>query len=185
MKKHFGRLVLFSVWERCCILCFSLLITTRFCSFVNIVWFVEITFEIIPRKLLCCFIQYVASDDVCVRWSHEEEWLRCAGVVSCVDPKEANIVNKNIPSLTPSPPPPPPGITTQIFPVLVILLYKNNFILEYFKFQRNCNYFNCKFYRCERDPVEKQKHCILCSSLYNKREYNLMMADMEAETCSC
>ena len=53
--------------ERDAELCFSLLITTRFCSFVNIVRFVEITFEIIPRKLLCCFVQYVGSDDMCVR----------------------------------------------------------------------------------------------------------------------
>jgi hypothetical protein len=46
-------------------------------------------------------------------------------------------------------------------------------------------YFNYKFYRCERDLVEKQKHCMLYSSLYNKTEYNLMMADMETATCSC
>ena len=44
---------------------------------------------------------------------------------------------------------------------------------------------NYKFYRCERDFFEKQKLCVLCSLVYNKTEYNLMMADMEAETCSC
>jgi len=32
---------------------------------------------------------------------------------------------------------------------------------------------------------QKQKQCILCSLLYNKKVYNLMMAIIQAETCSC
>ena len=32
---------------------------------------------------------------------------------------------------------------------------------------------------------KKQKHCILYSVLYNKKMYNLMMAVIEPETCSC
>jgi len=33
--------------------------------------------------------------------------------------------------------------------------------------------------------LQKQKHCILYSLLYNMKIYNLMMAVIEAETCSC
>ena len=31
---------------------------------------------------------------------------------------------------------------------------------------------------------QKQKHCVLYSLPYNKKVYNLIIADIEAETCS-
>ena len=44
---------------------------------------------------------------------------------------------------------------------------------------------NANFIDVNEITSTKQKHCILYSLLYNKEVYNLMMADIEAETCSC
>ena len=32
---------------------------------------------------------------------------------------------------------------------------------------------------------QQKQNIVYCSLLYNKKVYNLMMADIEAETCSC
>jgi len=38
---------------------------------------------------------------------------------------------------------------------------------------------------CERDLVNSNRHTVYCIDFpYNKKEYNLMMADIDAETCS-
>jgi len=39
---------------------------------------------------------------------------------------------------------------------------------------------------CEQDLLNSNRRIVYCIVLlYNKKEYNLMMPDVEAETCSC
>jgi len=49
----------------------------------------------------------------------------------------------------------------------------------------NCFLLLGNLYICERDLVNSNRHIVYCTVLlYNRKEYNLMMADIKAETCS-